>query len=235
MAGRRVSFLSGSQIALLPSILNADFRILAQQIHTVEEAGVEGIHLDIMDGHFVPNISFGPDIVTQINKMTDLPMDVHLMISNPEFFIQRFIDAGADNVTIHQETCKNPLALIKTIRTHGSTVGIALNPETPVETVIPLLKEIQLVLIMSVHPGFGGQVFIAETLPKISKLKQLIEVQCPDLMIEVDGGLDNETIPKVIERGATALVVGSAIFKQPDIELAIYKFHDLIKSYELQG
>lgn len=230
-----MSFLSGSQIALLPSILNADFGILTQQIHEVEKAGVEGIHLDIMDGHFVPNISFGPDIVAQINRITDLPLDVHLMISDPEFFIQRFINAGADNVTIHQETCKNPRALIETIRTSGPTVGIALNPETPVETIVPLLGEVQLILIMSVRPGFGGQTFIAETLPKISNLKQLTKSQYPDLIIEVDGGLDNGTILKVIERGANALVVGSAIFKKTDVESAVYTFRNLIRTYELQG
>ena len=228
-------FLSGSKCSIMPSILNADFGHLAQQVKLVEDAGVEGLHLDIMDGHFVPNISFGPGIVAQVNEITNLPLDVHLMISSPDKYIKSFADAGADNITVHQEACSDLRKTIKNIHVQGINAGVSISPDTPVETISTIIDEIELVLIMSVYPGFGGQSFLPDTIDKLSELRNLVNGRHPELLIQVDGGLDLNTVPSVIQAGSNALVIGSAIFKQKDIGSTVHSFRQLISENELQS
>ncbi len=197
------------------SILNSDFGNLESEIKKAEEAGVDWIHLDIMDGHFVPNISFGPHVVSMCKKITDLPLDVHLMISDPDKYIMDFSDSGADYISVHIENNPNIHRTIQSISSNSKHAGIVVNPGTSIELVFPVLHMVDYVLLMSVNPGFGGQVFLPETLIKIKKLSDELKKRNLEIPIEVDGGLNKETAKDVKKAGADIIVAGSFIFKNP--------------------
>ena len=200
-------------IKVAPSLLSADFRNIEKEIKKVERCGVDLLHLDIMDGHFVPNITFGPMIVKAINECTKLPLDVHLMIENADFYVESFVQSGADYLTVSIEACRHLHRTISLIKSFRAKVGCALNPATAFESVKPIIKELDLLLFMTVNPGFGGQKFIHAVLPKISEAKKFIVEHKLKTEIEVDGGINPKTAKLVKEAGATILVAGDAIFK----------------------
>lgn len=200
-------------IKIAPSLLSANFRNIEKEIEKVERCGVDLLHLDIMDGHFVPNITFGPMIVKAINQCTQLPLDVHLMIENPDSLVESFVKSGADYLTVSIEACRHLHRTISLIKSFKVKVGCALNPATPFELVKPIIKELDLLLLMTVNPGFGGQKFISPVLSKISEAKKFIEGHKLKTEIEVDGGIDPKSGKLVKEAGATILVAGDAIFK----------------------
>jgi ribulose-phosphate 3-epimerase len=208
-------------VKIAPSILSADFSKLGEEVLAVEKGGADYIHIDVMDGHFVPNITIGPLIVEAIRPVTKLPLDVHLMIENPDQYIEAFAKAGADYITVHVEACRHLHRTIQSIKSFGIKAGVVLNPATPVETIQHIIGDIDMVLLMSVNPGFGGQRFIPEVLPKIKKVKALAEQKGIDIEIEIDGGVNPETAKDCIEAGATVLVAGSAVYNQPDYAKAI--------------
>ena len=208
-------------IKIAPSILSADFAKLGEEITAVERAGADYIHVDVMDGHFVPNITIGPLIVEAIRPVTKLPLDVHLMIENPDQYIAAFAKAGADYLTVHVEACRHLHRTIQTIKSFGIKAGVVLNPATPVDTIQHIIGDIDMVLLMSVNPGFGGQKFIPEVLPKITQVKQMAETKGLDIEIEVDGGINSETAVQCAQAGANVLVAGSAIYNQENYANAI--------------
>ena len=203
-----------SDIKISPSILSADFSRLGVEIQNLEKAKADLIHIDVMDGHFVPNITIGPEVISKLRKYTSLPFDVHLMISPVDKFIKNFADSGADIITIHPEATDNLENSIKKIKTLKKKAGVSLNPETPVEKVLPVLKQIDLVLIMSVNPGFGGQKFIKETLEKVKILRKEIDSNKLVTQIEIDGGINFENARMAKEAGVDILVSGTTIFKE---------------------
>ena len=203
---------------IAPSLLSCDFSKLAQEIKEVENAGADILHLDIMDGHFVPNITFGPIIVKAIRRLTKLPLDSHLMISEPERYIDNFIEAGSDWVSFHIETIRNPIKLAKHIRKKGKKAGIAINPDTPFGDISHIVLNFDFLLIMTVFPGFGGQKFIQDCVPKIKEAAKFLNGRIP---IEVDGGINDKTSNIVIEAGAEILVAGSYIFNSTNRKEAI--------------
>jgi ribulose-phosphate 3-epimerase len=208
-------------VKIAPSILSADFARLGEEIAAVEKAGADYIHIDVMDGHFVPNITIGPLIVEAIRPVTKLPLDVHLMIENPDQYIEAFAKAGADYITVHVEACRHLHRTIHHIKSFGIKAGVVLNPATPVNTLQHILKDIDMVLLMSVNPGFGGQKFIPEVLPKIKKVKEMADSIGKEIEIEIDGGVNSETAKLCVEAGANVLVAGSAIYDQEDYAAAI--------------
>ncbi|MEH6953885.1 ribulose-phosphate 3-epimerase [Neobacillus drentensis] len=208
-------------VKIAPSILSADFSKLGEEIIAVEKGGADYIHVDVMDGHFVPNITIGPLIVEAIRPITKLPLDVHLMIENPDQYIEAFAKAGADYITVHVEACRHLHRTIQNIKSFGIKAGVVLNPATPVESIQHIIGDIDMVLLMSVNPGFGGQKFIPEILPKIKKVKEMAEQKGLDIEIEIDGGVNSETAKLCVEAGATVLVAGSAIYNQEDYAEAI--------------
>lgn len=208
-------------VKIAPSILAADFTNLKQQIIEAENGGADWIHLDIMDGHFVPNITFGPMIVKAVRDCTNLPLDVHLMVDEPDTCIENFRQAGADIITVHQEACVHLYRTIQFIKDLKAKAGVALNPSTPVSSIKEIISELDLVLIMTVEPGFGNQQFISSTLGKIRETKDMIVDLPKEYFIEVDGGINKETAAKVIHEGANVLVAGTAIFNAPSISNAI--------------
>lgn len=208
-------------VKIAPSILSADFSKLGEEILAVEKGGADYIHVDVMDGHFVPNITIGPLIVEAIRPITQLPLDVHLMIENPDQYIEAFANAGADYITVHVEACRHLHRTIQSIKSFGVKAGVVLNPATPVDTIQHIIRDIDMVLLMSVNPGFGGQKFIQEVLPKIRQVKELAEQKGVNIEIEIDGGVNPKTAKQCIEAGATVLVAGSAIYNESDYAKAI--------------
>lgn len=206
---------------IAPSILSADFSKLGEEIKDVEQSGSDYIHVDVMDGHFVPNITIGPLIVESIRPKTDLPLDVHLMIENPDQYIEQFAKAGADIITVHQEACPHLHRTIQLIKSHGVKPGVVINPATPAELIKPVLEDVDLVLLMTVNPGFGGQSFIESVLPKIEQIAKWREESGLSFEIEVDGGVKKGTAKQCVDAGADVLVAGSAVFKQEDRKQAI--------------
>lgn len=212
---KTLSDLSNTDLLVAPSILAADFANLENEIKRVEKAGADIIHVDVMDGHFVPNISMGPPVISKIRKTTELPFDVHLMISEPLRYIKAFSDAGADSITFHLEADDDPQAVICAIKKEGCSVGICLKPATPPETISPYLEQIDLVLVMTVEPGFGGQSFMADMMPKVKTISKQIKEKNLNIHLEVDGGIDEKTAGTTIENGANMLVAGTAVFRHP--------------------
>ncbi|MHC4882600.1 MAG: ribulose-phosphate 3-epimerase [Planctomycetota bacterium] len=211
---------------LAPSILSADFANLASEIAQVTALGIGVIHLDVMDGHFVPNITFGPPAVKWIRQCTDAVLDTHLMITNPEKYAPEFIKAGSDHITFHIETVENPADFIKVLRDQGVTVGVTLNPETPVETIENVASLCDMVLVMTVHPGFGGQSFIDEAAQKCIRVREVVG---PDIRIEVDGGIDVETISTARDYGADTFVAGNAIFGKENRSQAVSQLQTALR------
>ncbi|MBD3287843.1 ribulose-phosphate 3-epimerase [candidate division KSB1 bacterium] len=215
-------------IKVAPSILSADFNRLQHQLKIAEQAGADWIHVDVMDGQFVPNLTFGPKIVEWVNRLTTLPLDVHLMVNEPDVLIPAFVKAGADRLTVHIEAIKHIHRTLKMIKDHGISAGITLNPGTSARAIEAVIPEVDLVLVMSVNPGFGGQAFIESSLSKIKYIFKMIKTIKPDVYLEVDGGIDMKTAPLVVEAGANVLVAGSFIFSSDDIKKSIHllKNHD---------
>ncbi len=201
-------------VKVAPSILSANFAKLGEEIEDVERGGADYIHIDVMDGHFVPNITIGPLVVESIRSITSLPLDVHLMIDNPDDYLSNFIDAGADIITVHVEACKHLHRTIHTIKQSRIKAGVALNPATPLSAIEYILEDVDLVLIMTVNPGFGGQSFISSVVPKIEQLAKLVKEKNLACEIEVDGGINPQTAKVCKDAGANVLVAGSAVFGQ---------------------
>lgn len=208
-------------IKIAPSILSADFSNLEKEIKDVERGGADYIHIDVMDGHFVPNITIGPLIVEAVKRVTDLPLDVHLMIEHPDLYIREFAQKGASIITVHQEACPHLHRTVQLIKSEGVKAGVAINPATPIEMIREVLPLVDLVLIMTVNPGFGGQSFIEETLPKISAIHEWRKTKGYTFELEVDGGVNVDTAEKCVSRGADVLVAGSAVYNKENRQQAI--------------
>jgi ribulose-phosphate 3-epimerase len=218
------------RLKLAPSILSADFARLGDQVRAVEEAGADQIHVDVMDGHFVPNLSMGPVVVKALRKVTRLPLDVHLMITDPERYIEAFSEAGASHISVHVESNGDHERMFSWLERRGVGRGLALNPDTPVERLFPWLSRLDLALVMTVHPGFGGQSFLAENLDKVRAIREHPDGRRLD--IEVDGGIDEETLDASREAGASVFVAGSSIFSTPDPARAVRELRRRLKAHE---
>jgi len=213
---------------IAPSILSADFSKLGDEIQSVEKAGADWIHVDVMDGHFVPNITIGPLIVEAARRITSLPLDVHLMIENPDRYIEDFAKAGADLISVQVEACIHLNRTIQMIKSMDLRAGVVLNPSTPLSALEWVLEDVDFVMIMSVNPGFGGQKFIPNTIDKIRSLRQMIQDRGLSILIEIDGGVNETTIKNISDAGVDVFVAGSAIFKSPNYKETISKFRKLI-------
>jgi ribulose-phosphate 3-epimerase len=203
-------------IKIAPSILSADFSCLRDEIRAVEAAGADWLHVDVMDGHFVPNITIGPVVVEWVRKVTTIPVDVHLMITDPDKYAPEFIKAGADWISIHPDTCKNPNATLQKIRQLGAKASVAVNPDVPLRKVEHCFADVDMILMMTVFPGFGGQAFIPDVLAKITEARKLLDQRKLSILLEVDGGIKVDNIDRVVNAGAEVIVSGSGIFKTPN-------------------
>ncbi len=218
------------EIKIAPSILSADFARLGEQVVEVSEAGADYIHVDIMDGHFVPNITIGPAVVKAIRGYTEVPLDVHLMIEEPQNYMKQFVDAGADIITVHAEAAPDLREMVSTIRGLGVKAGVSINPETPVDKIIEILPYLDLVLVMSVHPGFGGQSFIENSIEKIERVREELDTKRLTAELEVDGGINAVIAPGVVKAGARVLVAGAAVFKAgKSVKEALQNIRDSLK------
>jgi ribulose-phosphate 3-epimerase len=216
--GLKMRLPKAGTIEIAPSILSADFARLADEIAVIESAGVNIVHLDVMDGHFVPNITIGPPVIAKLRKYSKLVFDSHLMISEPAEYIERFVEAGVNHVTFHIEAADEPQKIIEKLHELGATAGICLNPDTPVDSIKEAAPLCDMVLVMTVHPGFGAQKFMPEAAKKIIKVREIVG---PDIRVEVDGGIDPMTTPMVVSYGADTLVAGNAVFSKSDRVAAI--------------
>lgn len=208
-------------IIISPSVLAADFSRLGDEVKKVQSAGAQYIHLDVMDGIFVPNISFGPPVISSLRKVTDIFFDVHLMITKPERYIKDYVDAGADLITIHYESCDDPAEVVRLIKSFGVKACVSIKPATPPEVLYPLLSELDMVLVMTVEPGFGGQKLIPETVDKVRAIREYANANGINIDIEVDGGITPANVGDVIKAGANVIVAGSAVFRAEDPAKAI--------------
>ena len=215
-------------VRIAPSILSADFSRLKDEIQAVEAAGADWLHVDVMDGHFVPNITIGPVVVESIRQVTRIPLDVHLMITDPDKYVPEFIGAGADWVSIHPDTCKNPNLSLTKIRELGAKASIAVNPDIPLEQISGCFPDIDMILMMTVFPGFGGQAFIPEVIPKIKQVRRAIDQGKLSILIEADGGIKADNIKSVVSAGAEVIVSGSGIFKTTDYAQTIHRMRKAV-------
>jgi len=217
-------------IRIAPSILSADFATLGADIQSVDRAGADWIHVDVMDGHFVPNLTIGPEVIRAIRKATALPFDVHLMIEKPELSLAQYAEAGADRIGVHVETCPHLHRTIQQIHGLGKKACVVLNPSTPASAVEPVLGDVDQVLVMSVNPGFGGQKFIHGVLPKVRQLRQWIDERGLDVELEIDGGVNRETIAAAARAGVNVFVAGNAVFREADYAVAIRELRKLAET-----
>jgi ribulose-phosphate 3-epimerase len=219
-------------IKIAPSILSADFSRLKDEVQAVEEAGADWLHVDVMDGHYVPNITIGPVVVESLRKVTRVPLDVHLMITDPDKYAPEFIKAGADWISIHPETCKDAKVSLAKIRELGAKASVAVNPDVPLERVAAYFSDIDMALMMTVFPGFAGQAFIEEVLPKIEMARRLVSERKLSVLIEADGGIKSDNVVRVVKAGANVIVSGSGIFKTPDYAETISKMRKAVEKLE---
>ncbi|MBQ9336695.1 MAG: ribulose-phosphate 3-epimerase [Lentisphaeria bacterium] len=224
-----LSEFDSRRVLVAPSLLAADFAFLANEVQRIEEAGADLLHLDVMDAHFVPNLTMGPALISSLRKHSSLPFDTHLMLADPLKYVKPFVDAGSDHITFHVESDNDPLEVIAAIREQGASVGVSIKPKTPASAVASLLEKVDLVLVMSVEPGFGGQSFMSEVVPKITELRAMANRVNPRLHIEVDGGIGGKTAPVVVTEGANMLVAGTSVFRAPDAAAAVQQLHDTQK------
>ena len=222
--------MQSKKIKLAPSILSADFSCLGAQIAEVTKAGADYIHVDVMDGHFVPNITIGAPVVASLRSWTDLPLDVHLMIEQPELHVSQFIDAGADIITVHVEACQHLHRLVETVKGLGVKAGVSLNPSTSLGVLDEILPLLDLVLVMTVNPGFGGQTFIEEMVDKVVRLRKILDSRHIAAELEVDGGITVSMAPKIAKAGADVLVAGAAIFSKQDAAKALHEMRRALDS-----
>ncbi len=221
---------------IAPSILSADFTRLGQEIRSAEAAGADWIHIDVMDGHFVPNLTMGPFIVEACRRVTNLPLDVHLMVTNPDNLIDSFARAGASSLTVHVETCPHLHNTLQSIRNLGCMAGVTLNPGTTADLLEPVLHLADLVLVMSVNPGYSGNTFLPEVLPKVARIRGLLDAINPDALLEIDGGINTITLPMALEAGANVFVAASSIFHHPDgINAGIQSLRTLLPDNKNHG